>query len=159
MLRSITAFLALLLLVPLTAATAQQREDPYARCAAMTQDAARLACFDETYATQRVVVSQREEEREARREEVFGFRDRDRLIERTEDDVTMSSAVSEVLQGSRREQVILLENGQLWRQVNGGTMRSRVRQGWVATISRHWSGAYEMRFEQGSGYLRVARVN
>ncbi|MCB2066148.1 MAG: hypothetical protein KDE15_05850 [Erythrobacter sp.] len=159
MLRSITAFLALLLLVPLTAATAQQREDPYARCAAMTQDAARLACFDETYATQRVVVAQREEEREARREEVFGFRDRDRLIERTEDDVTMSSAVSEVLQGSRREQVILLENGQLWRQVNGGTMRSRVRQGWVATISRHWSGAYEMRFEQGSGYLRVARVN
>jgi hypothetical protein len=34
-----------------------------------------------------------------------------------------------------------------------------VREGWVAAITRHWSGAYEMRFEGRSGYLRVERIS
>lgn len=140
-------------------AAAQDREDPYAPCAAQTDDAARLACFDTTYASQRVVIAEREQEREAVREEVFGFRDEDAIIERTVEDITVTARVTEVLQGGRREQVILLDNGQLWRQVNGGSMRSRAREGWTATINRHWSGAYEMRFEGRPGFLRVARVN
>jgi len=135
-----------------------QGDDPYAACAAMSDDAARLACFDTTYAEQRVVIAEREEQEERDREEVFGFREQDDALERVEGDVEVTATIAEVLRGSGRSQVFLLDNGQLWREINGSTMRNRVRDGWTANITRHWSGAYEMRFEARSGYLRVTRV-
>ena len=160
MLRLTAATLALPLLA-LTAvpAQAQDDEDPYAPCAAMTDDSARLACFDETYADQRVVIAERIVEREAAVEEVFGFREEDRIVERTEEDITVTTTIAEVLQGARRSQVFLLSNGQLWREVSGSTLRNRVREGWTVTVSRHWSGAYELRVEGRNGYLRVERIN
>jgi len=145
---------ALLLAMPAQA----QDDDPYATCAAMGDDAARLACFDATYAEQRVVIAERQEAEEREREEVFGFREEDDALENVEEEVNLTATVTEVLQGARRSQVLLLDNGQLWREINGSTMRNRVRDGWVATIERHWSGAYEMRFEGRSGYLRVTRI-
>ncbi len=154
------SFLALpLLALSAVPAQAQDDDDPYAPCAAMTDDAARLACFDSTYASQRVVIAERIEEREAAVEEVFGFREEDRVVERSEEDITVTTTIVEVLQGSRRSQVFLLDNGQLWREISGSTMRNRVREGWTVTVSRHWSGAYEMRVEGRSGYLRVERIN
>ncbi len=146
--------LAAVLAVPAHA----QDEDPYAACAATTDDAARLACFDRTYQAQQVVIAEREEVEEAEREEVFGFREEDAVLEREEEEVALSATVTEVLQGARRSQVLLLDNGQLWREIDGSTLRNRVRDGWVAEITRHWSGAYEMRFEGRSGYLRVTRI-
>lgn len=145
----------------LSAPAMAQEDDPYAPCAAMTDSAQRLACFDTTYAAQRVVIAERAEATEAERAEVFGFREEDRVVERAEEtaeEVTLSGTVAELLQGSGRSRVIRLDNGQLWREVSGSTLRNRPREGWVATISRHWSGVYEMRFEGRSGYLRVARV-
>ncbi|RJY09391.1 hypothetical protein [Aurantiacibacter aquimixticola] len=141
--------------IPLSA-TAQ--DDPYASCVTITDDTERLACFDATYARQRVVVAEREAREEEQREEVFGFRGEDRAIEQQESEATLTATVSEVLQGQRRSQVLLLDNGQLWREISGSTLRNRVRDGWVATVTQHWSGAYEMRFEGRSGYLRVARL-
>lgn len=137
-------------------AAAQDGDDPYAACAAMGDDAARLACFDATYSEQRVVLAEAAAEAERRIEESFGIAAEDEAIER--DEVTLAATVQEVLQGNRRSQVMLLDNGQFWREVDGSTMRNRVREGWAVTISRHWSGAYEMRFEDRPGYLRVARV-
>lgn len=156
MLRLLAASVIALAAAPLAAQA--QDDDPYAACAAMGDDAARLACFDTTYASQRVVIAERAEREEAEREEVFGFRDRDDDLERREDAEQVQATVTEVLQGARRSQVLLLDNGQLWREISGSTLRNRVREGWVATIERHWSGAYEMRFEGRSGYLRVARM-
>lgn len=152
-------FSACLIPALLVAAPAMaQDDDPYAACAATTDDAARLACFDTTYAEQRVVIAERAVEEEREREEIFGFREQDDALERAEGEVTLTATVQEVLQGSRRSQVFLMDNGQLWREIQGSTMRNRVREGWVAEISRHWSGAYEMRFEGRGGYLRVARM-
>ena len=156
---------AILLAFPLAAmlavpAAAQDSEaDPYAECAAIEGDAERLECFDATYVSQRVVIAERVEQAEEVREEVFGFREEDAVLRRAEDsDAAVTATVSEVLQGARRSQVLLLDNGQLWREISGSTLRNRIRDGWNATITRHWSGAYEMRFEGRSGYLRVARV-
>ncbi len=134
-----TVRLAAALAVPLLAmaampARAQDGEDPYAACAARTDDAARLACSDSTYARQRVVIAEREEAEEREREEVFGFREEDDALENAEEDVAVTATVTEVLQGARRSQVLLLDTGQLWREINGSTMRNRVRDGWVATI-------------------------
>ena len=152
---------SLALLLPalaLAAPALAQEADPYAACAATQDDAARLACFDRTYQTQRVVIAEREVIEEREREEIFGFREEDAALEREEEDVSLSATVTEVLQGAQRSQVLLMDNGQLWREVDGSTLRNRVRDGWVANITRHWSGAYEMRFDGRSGYLRVVRM-
>ncbi|VVT01836.1 hypothetical protein [Erythrobacter sp. EC-HK427] len=154
---------ALLLLAPAlaifaTPAAAQDSANPYAACAAITDNAQRLACFDATYAEQTVVIAEREEAVAAQREEVFGFREQDDVIERQPEVAVLTVTVQEILQGNRRSQVLLMDNGQLWREIDGGTLRNRVREGWTGTITRHWSGAYEIRFEGRSGYLRVARM-
>ena len=149
------AFSAFSVVVP---ANAQDSDDPYAPCVAMTDDAARLACFDATHADQQVVIAQQEEVAEERREEVFGFREQDAVLEDANDESTLTVTVTEVLRGAQRSQVLLLDNGQLWREISGSTLRNRPREGWQGTISRHWSGAYEIRFEGRRGYLRVARV-
>ena len=157
MLRFISPAAALALLAATIPAAAQ--DDPYASCAVLTEDdAARLACFDATYTRQQVVQAEEAAEREAVREEVFGFRRQERELAQSGDDATITATVAEVLEGARRSQVLLMDNGQLWRESDGSTLRNRVREGWTAQISRHWSGAYEMRFEGRSGYLRVARV-
>ncbi len=143
----------------LPAAAQDTADDPYADCAAIEVDSERLECFDRTFASQRVVIAERAEREEERREELFGFREEDAVLERTEEpDAAVTATVSEVLQGARRSQVLLMDNGQLWREISGSTLRNRIRDGWTATITRHWSGAYEMRFEGRNGYLRVARV-
>ena len=139
-------------------AAAQDGADPYGACAQIEDDAARLACFDRTYSAQLIETAEREEVEEERREEVFGFRDEDAALERAQEEATLTAQVAEVLQGARRSQVLMLDNGQLWREITGSTLRNRVREGWNATVTQHWSGAYEMRFEGRSGYLRVARM-
>ncbi|QZH75965.1 MAG: hypothetical protein JY451_05145 [Erythrobacter sp.] len=153
-----TSRLLALPLLLLFAAPAAAQDDPYAACAAMESDAERLACFDATYARQSVVIAERAEQAAEQREEVFGFRASDENIERDATDNSVTATVTEILQGARRSQVVLFDNGQLWREIDGSTLRNRVRVGWVGTISRHWSGAYEIRFEEGSGYLRVERM-
>lgn len=153
------AFLAFLPF-PLLAmpAAAQEADDPYAACAAIPDAAARLACFDSTYAEQTVLAAEREEREEARRAEVFGFREAEAASEDDAEEFAVTVTVTDVLSNSRRDQILLMENGQLWREIDGSTMRNRVRNGWTGTITRHWSGAYEIRFDGRPGYLRVARM-
>lgn len=145
---------ALLIAVPATA----QEDDPFAACAATADDAARLACFDTTYAELKVAIAEREAAEERERQETFGLRAVDESAERAREEMNLTATVAEVLQGAGRSQVLLLDNGQLWREADGSTLRNRVREGWVAEITRHWSGAYEMRFDGRSGYLRVMRM-
>ena len=141
------------------AAAQQMPADPYAPCVAMEVDAERLACFDATHAAQQVVLAQAAQQAEERREEAFGFRGEDAVIEvAREEEARLTVTVAEVLQGQRRSQVLLMDNGQLWRETDGSTLRNRVREGWSGEVTRHWSGAYEIRFEGRSGYLRVARM-
>ena len=122
-------FAALLLPAALIAApaAAQDADDPYSSCAAITDNAQRLACFDATYAAQRVVIAERAEAEEQAREEVFGFREEDAMLEDANDESTLTVTVTEVLQGARRSQVLLLDNGQLWREIDGSTLRNLPR--------------------------------
>ena len=158
MYRPIAILFSASLLMLAAPVAAQDGDDPYGDCAAIAADAERLACFDATYVEQRVVTAERTVREEERREEVFGFRGGAAAAEGSQDSVAVSATVTEVLQGARRSQVLLMDNGQLWREISGSTLRNRIRDGWTATITRHWSGAYEMRFEGRSGYLRVARL-
>lgn len=175
--------LAALVSVPALA----QAGDPYADCAATTDDAARLACFDATYAEQREVIAARaaaEAEAAARAEqrerEEFGlnaFQRDDRREEvaesdpvqaeelarieeeeRREEDREVNSAVVEVFQDAARRQVVLLANGQIWRETSNSNMRRDVRPGWEATISRSGLGGFRMTFDGQRGYIGVSRL-
>jgi len=149
-------------------AFAQETGDPYAACAALPDNAARLSCFDTTYAAQGPV---RERSAEVTRVETFGLSNRaaERAAERAagpaeseaqaEPEFTLAANVSEAFEDGLGKQVLLLDNGQLWRETPGSTMRNALpRQGWQASISQSWSGAYQMRFEGKRGYLQVMRI-
>ena len=168
MIRFIAPVLALTPVLFLTApAFAQEADDPYAACAALPDNAARLSCFDTTYAAQGPV---RERNAEVTRVETFGLSNRaaERAAERAagpeseaqaEPEFTLAALVSEAFVDGLGKQVLLLDNGQLWRETPGSTMRNALpRQGWQASISQSWSGAYQMRFEGKRGYLQVMRV-
>lgn len=168
-------------------AGAQGQEDPYGACAALTQDAQRLDCFDTTYAQsqssqaarERVAAEQaqraeqmREQEfglsvseRQERREEVAGADPAAAEdLARLEQDAararefSVEATIAEIWQDGARKRILRLDNGQLWRETSGSTLRNRVQEGWQGTITRHWSGAYEIRFEGRNGYLRIARI-
>ena len=164
-----------------------QGNDPYDACAALTDDAARLECFDTAYAQSRSSQASRERaaaEQAQRAEEVrareFGLSPTERQ-ERRDDvaaadpqagedlarleeeeaearDFSLEVRVAEVWQDGTRKRILRLDNGQLWRETSGSTLRNRVQEGWQGTITRHWSGAYEIRFEGRNGYVRIARI-
>ena len=161
---------ALLCTLGASRVAAQDQPDPYARCAALGGDAQRLACFDQTYAHSAEIQAEQQRQQEETRETEFGLsaRERDEAGEsvpgqsaddraRNAPEPGLMAQIAAVSEDGRRA-LVQLDNGQVWRETDGSTMRNRVRTGWTATITRHWSGAYEMRFAERSGYLRVARV-
>jgi len=168
-------------------AGAQGQDDPYGACAALSDDARRLDCFDTTYAESQSSRASREraaaeqaQRAEERRTQEFGLSPSERRERREEvaaadpvagqnatraqedarraGDFSLGATVAEIRQGGTRNQILLLDNGQLWRQTSGSTLRASVKEGWTGTITRHWSGAYEMRFDGRSGYLRLERI-
>lgn len=156
-------------------AAAQDDGDPYAPCAAMSDNAARLACFDSTYDRQIGVRAERarrqaeearlaearriEEERLAaeRAEQEYGLRETREQRANNETTESVSSPVQDAFTDGRGRALVTLENGQIWREVNGSSMRNPPREGWVATVEAHWSGAFTMSFEGRRGFLRVER--
>lgn len=176
MLRISTCLFPLVLLAASPALA--QDDDPYAPCAAMGEDAARLACFDATFAEQRVVRAEEaerriEEERlaEQRRIEEARLAEQRRIeeerlaeeraiaeygLEDRDADREITSEVVDVFTDRSGRALVTLENGQIWREVGGSSMRYAPESG-TATIEPHWSGAYTMRFEGRRGFLRVQR--
>ena len=168
MLRCTPAAVLSLALLPLAAAAqaqAQVDNDPYAVCAAMTESAARLGCFDTTYAGQQAGRTQQTEEQRA---ENFGLRSSAAAAREEEQpdgqvpaeaEFTLSAAVTEAFVDGLGKRVLLLDNGQLWRETTGSTMRgSPPAAGSQASISESWSGAYQLRIEGRRGYIRATRI-
>lgn len=151
-------------------AQAQEAPDPYDACAAQADAEARLACFDNTYAARRTLQAQaaREAALQAQREEErqleeFGLSHRQREDLATsqkdeEGELSVNSVVAESYEDGLGKINVLLENGMLWRETSGSRMRIGPQAGRIASITQHWSGAYEMRFEGRSGFLRVERI-
>ena len=150
-------------------AAAQSGGDPYAACAATADTAARLACFDETHARVASVRAADGETAQQRRLEEFGLAASQREERRAADPAAaaaepddekleIAATVTEASIDDLGRRVVLLDNGQLWREGGDSRMLFTPRAGWQARITQHWSTAYEMRFEGQRGYLRVTRV-
>ncbi len=166
--------LALLSASPLAA-----QDDPYDACAALADDARRLACFDNVHASRATVLAPVEA---VQREEDFGLAQREReraraaelasqpadavtsvspgevaVAEATE--FTLTASVVEAFTDGLGKRVLLLENGQLWRETTGSTMRGgQPAAGAEATIVESWSGAFQLRIEGRRGFIRVIRM-
>ncbi len=139
-------------------------------CRALSDDAARLACFDRetgalaaAEAAGEVQVIARADV-EAIERESFGFQlpslpqliRRDRG-EETLDEVTaaITSVTMDNLTGRLR---VALDNGQVWEQSDSANLQmGRVRRAKTATIKRAALGSFKLTFED-AGTIRVKRV-
>ena len=137
------------------------------RCRTMTDQTARLACFDSAVAAldtatrnRELVVVDREQIRKTRRS-LFGldlpnfrlFGDGDEA----EEVKTIEGVVASVGSDVNARYVIRLKDGSTWRQMDGNTLGRGPRPGFKVVINRTMTGSYMMRVEGQPG-IRVKRT-
>ncbi|MBC2776123.1 hypothetical protein [Parasphingopyxis marina] len=155
--------------------------EPFRACGTLTDNTARLACFDQALAGAATAQAERQARRQRRRAEDFGLsaiqiEERyDREIERAErsgdadalaaaealepaEPEEVTSPITETLVDSTRRRVFLLENGQIWREGNNSSLRGRIRVGSIATVSRGGLGGFRLRVEGRTGFISVSRI-
>ena len=160
----IVAFLAAL---PASAAVGQARSEPQqrpeafealVRCRAITDDGARLQCFDQAAAalqqateTREVVVVDRTQVRESRRRlfglplprlPIFGGGDDD---EDEEEISSIESTVASAHQEGYGRWVVRLEDGSTWVQTDDNIIAGRPRSGQPVRVNRGALGSFMMR--------------
>lgn len=151
-----------------TPATSHADEADYLRvlenCADIQDAPDRLACFDRAVSELRETVA-------ARRTEEFGFSDyelaqRRNRVENADDeaapakggDEEYSAVVIEFARNAIGKRVVILDNGQVWRETNPSTMRGSVRGGSRVTIERSFGGAFRLSVDGKRGFLTIERV-
>lgn len=168
---------ATLALVPIAAADAQGSEaaaqrpvvfEALVRCRAITDDAARLACFDSAAAglqqaadRRELVVVDRTQIRESRRRlfglslprlPIFGGGD-----EEDEEEIdSIDSSVRSAQRVGYGRWVVTLEDGSVWAQTDDQIIAGRPRPGQPVRVSRGALGSYMMRVNDQPG-VRVRR--
>ncbi|NNE39763.1 MAG: hypothetical protein HKN14_02465, partial [Marinicaulis sp.] len=74
---------------------------------------------------------------------------------------TLASKVIEIAENKRGKYVVILENGQIWRQLSADTDKLRVPKdasGIGVTIKRKALGAHVLSLETGKRSIRVERI-
>lgn len=141
------------------------------RCRAVTEDAARLQCFDAAAAaleaaTERreVVVVDRAQVRESRRRlfglplprlPIFGGGDDDDNDDADEVD-HVEGVVASASQNGHGQWIVRLEDGATWVQTDNNTLALRPRPGQPVVVNRGMMGSYMMRVNRQPG-IRVRR--
>jgi len=140
------------------------------RCRAITEDAARLACFDAAAAAlqaaqerRELVVVDRQQVREGRRRlfglalpriPIFGGGDDDEPDADRVD--TVEGVVASASQDGLGHWVVALQDGAIWTQVDNNTLALRPRPGQRVVINRAALGSFMMRVNNQPG-IRVRR--
>lgn len=143
------------------------------RCRAITEDAARLACFDQAAAAlqtaqerREVVVVDRQQVREGRRRlfglalpriPIFGGGDDDEDDNDADRIRTVEGTISAVAQTGFGQWQLTLEDGAVWVQTDNNTLALRPRVGQRVVINRAAMGSFMMRVSNQPG-IRVRRV-
>jgi hypothetical protein len=134
----------------------------------MTDQAARLACFDSAVAAldtatrnRELVVVDREQIRRTRRS-LFGldlpnFRLFGDDAEEADEVKTIEGVVASVGSDANARYIIRLKDGSTWRQMDGNTLGRGPRAGYKVVINRTMTGSYMMRVEGQPG-IRVKRT-
>ena len=180
MTRRLCLTLILLLVAAPASALAQRRSDTpparpesfeaLVRCRAITEDAARLACFDSAAAALQaaqerrdLVVVDRQQVREGRRRlfglalpriPIFGGGDDD---DDDQDQVdTVEGTVTSASQDGLGHWVVALQDGAVWVQVDNRPLAMRPRPGQRVVVDRGALGSFMMRVNNQPG-IRVRR--
>ncbi|MFN3473122.1 MAG: hypothetical protein ACK4ZW_03655 [Blastomonas sp.] len=138
------------------------------QCRTISENAARLACFDrqvaafaEAQETGEVIVAERRVVEQAR-ESAFGLSVGESTLLRGPDGEplkTLSSKITDLrtLPGSGRV-VIALENGSRWEQTDPPSFIFSPRTGQMLVIDRGAMGGYRAKVEGRTGFTRVRRI-
>jgi len=168
--RSFIIVTALLMAAPVAA----QGTQPFVDCAAKLADAERLACYDKAVEAasadaRRIAETRRKAAAEAAlvtaaaekaaaeakqrdrfgREGVRAFRDDD-----DGEAQQVTAAVTEALRDQIGKVVLILDNGQMWRQVDGFALPG-IKPGTIVTVQRGAMGSYRVKL---AGSARTAQV-
>ena len=171
------ALAAALVLIPAAATADDPRPSPYEPCSRILDNAARLQCFDATFAREASLAVQRQEEQRVEAVENFGFSGaqiQERAREAREAQVAageqpapltpmsegeaIQTTVREVLLDQRNNYVLMLENGQIWRATAAKNYRGSIRPGWKVQIKEGAFSGYRLTIEGTTGSLGVERV-
>jgi hypothetical protein len=171
---------AVLLAVPVQADPARDALAEVAKCADIAAAAERLACFDKASATAKMALAAApvqqaavETEEEGGVLEWFGLAER-KPITKAEDfgkppvimegpkEVTeISATVAEFATNAYGRSLFILDNGQVWKQVDGDNIEVRApRKDEVmkVTIEKAFMGSFSLKIEGRNALVKVRRV-
>lgn len=142
-------------------------DSPYASCAAIAEDSARLACFDATFAKEDELKAEQAEVAKQEKVETFGLSELD--IQRREDiddsasqpaeDGQITATVIEIFADRQiGKRLFVLDNGQIWRENQISRMKRNPRVGQTVTISKESLGRFYLRVDGKRGFVDVLRM-
>jgi hypothetical protein len=140
-----------------------------ADCRKVPEPDKRLACYDDAAATfdqaeakGDIVVVDREKVRKVRRQ-AFGFTLPSLALFDRGDKPEQVDEVTLAIEGARQDGggkwTVVLEGGQVWRQIDTAEFTRDPRPGMTATIRRAMMGSYMMTVGNGHAAIRVHRDN
>lgn len=128
-------------------------------CAATADRTERLGCYDALASNARERIA---------RDNVENFGRSDYELRQESEDMPREGAFAEVDELNATivesatngigKRLIILDNGQVWRETNPSTLRGSLRQGMAVTISEGLGGAYRIKAEGKRGFLTVQRI-
>ena len=115
------------------------------RCASVTDDAARLACYDAAFGKPAKIASASPDDDGATAREEFGLSEPEKRARRQEPADRTSSITGEIARLDHRptgELVVSLADGPVWAQIESDDSRARVKVGDPVTIRKATLGSY-----------------
>jgi hypothetical protein len=168
--------------LPAMATPAADALNAVAKCAEISGTPERLQCFDAAAVGAKQVLDDARKQAEAEQQPEskesllswFGFSPAEKPVTKPEDfgksvslepktnEVTeISSKVIEFAQNAHGKSIFILDNGQVWRQIDGDNSEFYYREKdgpLQITISRGMMGSFVLKAEGKSGSLKVRRV-
>jgi len=149
-------------------AVAQGLTPALAACRGIVDDAGRLACFDSVAsgleADATVAASAVAQAPALSAQDLFGSEDLASTKERKKREnrkAVLSAGVIDIARNKRGKYVVILDNGQVWRQINADTDKLRVPKnatGLGVEIKRKALGAHLLKLDNGNRSIRVERI-
>ena len=133
-------------------------------CKALEKDKKRLKCLDAVLSSidEDTVLSDSSESVEANPDDDFGAVDLAKEREKKQKSPKVLTAnLVEIARNNRGKYVIILDNGQIWRQLRADTSRlliPRDESGQEVTIKRRSLGAHTFSFAKDKRSIRVERI-
>lgn len=133
-----------------------QDVDELNRCAAIGDDLARLACYDDWSGRHSTVVDDSADEEYAPLTDDIGVEGLDRKDRPKEDYKPIRATVTECRKDANRRYFFYFDNGQVWKQKDGARLSFK-ECNFSATITKDFFG-YKMQLDGKNRHTRISRV-